>query len=195
MAFPSPTWLSTTTYVIGDKANYAGFDYISLVNGNLNNIPPNTIGIKWNLDTTWSSGTTYTIGNKVTYNGLGYVSLKAANLNNIPSSAFTWWGRLVVKSILSPPLTAGDRIGSFSVIIFTTANKANVPWFSEPGAPSYMNHVGTIFYPMSPSSPQTSPGPSSVWIGRTVFRVPKPGYFFGLGQRANKPPAMHNSGE
>lgn len=197
MAFPSATWSKTTTYAINDLVDYQGTDYISLAGGNLNNVPTATLGTKWSLYTNWSAGTTYSAGQTVTYNGFGYVSLVNSNLNHIPSSTTgVWWDRTIVKSIWAIPPTVASTTHSFGTVFFMLTSRDDGKFrLSEPGSPSTMGHVGLVFSSKLVGAPMSSPGPASVWLGRAVFRVSKPGWFFGLGQRANKPPAMHNSGE
>lgn len=200
-SYPNATWSAATTYAINALANYRGLDYISLQNGNLNHDPVTGIGVWWALYTDWSSGTTYGAGgtaNSVTYQGNGYVSLAAANLNHIPSSTTgTWWDRLVSKSAWSPPATAYDRIRFLSTeLISPPASKAGLGALvvTASGHP-LMAHAGTLFYRNTLGVPPFSPGPSNVWMGRVVFRVVRTGWYLGLGQRANKMPVSHNSGD
>ncbi len=195
--FPAATWVSTHTYNNSTDAwaNYQGVDYVSSSASNTGNIPPNTPG-SWALMTSWIGGTAYIAGDKVTYNGLGYVSLAGSNTGHIPSSTTgVWWDRLVVKSVWSPPPNAGSRVKFRATVTFMPGPRDGVNYLFQAGSPALGGHIGATFYRMFPSSPTSAPGPNSVWIGHIVFRVLKPGYFFGLGQRANQSPVMHNSGE
>jgi hypothetical protein len=192
--FPDANWSPTTTYASGAKVNYRGLNYTSLQNANIG-YPPATSTSWWAVETDWLVGTTYALGAKVTYLGYAYVSLVASNVGHTPSTTGTYWERLTVKSIWSPPATTYDRLKFSSTVVAVRRRSGGKDMMSEPGSPALQGHIGTIFYRLFPSTPTSAPGPSSVWIGRTVFRVYKPSFFFGLGQRANKPPVMHNSGE
>jgi hypothetical protein len=176
-------------------ANYRGLDYISLQNANINHDPVTGLAVWWSLYTDWAAGTTYAAGgtaNSVTYLGIGYTSLAAGNLNHIPSTVGTWWVRRAVKSNFTPPPTAFDRI------VFVPTGLITPPITRLGISPLIVHatgHVDAMSFRLPLASPPQSPGPSSVWIGRTVFRVPRTLWFSGLGQRANKTPTSHNSGD
>lgn len=195
-SFPNPSWSPTTTYALDALANYQGTDYISLASGNIGNIPPNTLGTKWALYTDWSSGTTHIIGDKVTYNGLGYVSLANSNLNHIPSSTTgTWWARLVVGATVRPAATAFKF--SVPAALMGTLHIDARSFLTPPvlTVSRLQMAVGLNFYRVFLGNPQQSPGPTNPWQGRVVFRVPRTGWFTGLGRRANEPGVSHNNGD
>lgn len=112
-----PAWSSLTTYSQGQTITYTdGNTYTSLINSNLNNIPPNTINTDWalmpvlslqsvqvpaNPQTSatpisplqtspvyeWASSQSYSIGNFVMFDGNEYVSLVNNNIGNYPNAA------------------------------------------------------------------------------------------------------------
>jgi hypothetical protein len=117
-----PAWSSGTTYTAGQTIVYTdGNIYTSLVAGNLNNIPPNTLLSKWALvpiisllsltvpaNTSnptvpafsspvaeWSQPTTYALGAVVMFNGTEYVSILASNTGNFPNAVgSTFWAAM-----------------------------------------------------------------------------------------------------
>ena len=200
-SFPNANWNPATTYAINNLVNYRGLDYISLQNANTNHDPLTGIAVWWNLYTDWLAGTTYGAGgtaNSVTYQGIGYVSLAAGNLNHIPSSTTgVWWDRLVAKASFTPPATANDRVKFIPTGLVTTPSPRAgfAPLIMTASGQPFFGHVGLVMYRMPLASPPQSPGPASVWIGRVVFRVIRTGWYVGLGQRSNKSPISHNSGD
>ena len=113
-----PAWSSGTTYSQGQTVQYTdGNIYSSLVNGNLNHIPPSS-GSQWalmpvlilqsqlvptntftapsQLFTTpvdeWQIATAYSLGSFVVYFGALYVSIANSNTGNYPNAAAsTFW--------------------------------------------------------------------------------------------------------
>lgn len=105
-----PAWSSGTTYTRGTGALYTdGNVYVSLVNGNLNNIPSSATA-SWALQPTltlasqppgappistptktpideWNQATTYSLGSFAIFNGLVYLSYAGANTGNFPNAA------------------------------------------------------------------------------------------------------------
>lgn len=105
-----PNWSSGTTYSQGQGVLYTdGNVYVSLVNGNLNHIPPSS-GAQWQLMTVlqlgsltapaqvpsltlpqsspiieWAQGGVYSLGSFVMFNGLVYMSTANSNTGNFPT--------------------------------------------------------------------------------------------------------------
>ena len=113
-----PAWSSLTTYSQGQTVNYTdGNIYTSLVNANLNHIPPSSMA-QWQVvpvltlasltvpsvsasspvpaTTTpvgeWNQATTYALGNIVMFNTVEYVSIANGNTGNFPNAVgSTFW--------------------------------------------------------------------------------------------------------
>lgn len=88
------SWAVGTTYAAGAVVSYQSIDYISLVAGNVGNVPA-TANTKWAVVPTalapayYNSATTYAIGAFVTYLGANYVCI-AISTGNLPTNTAFW---------------------------------------------------------------------------------------------------------
>jgi len=133
MAYPETTWSSSTTYAINNLVNYAGMDYISLANSNLDNVPSWTLSSKWNSYTSWLVGTTYAIGNTVDYQGWGYTSLANGNVGNtpVPGGPDLKWAKTAGDYALRPGQTMASIPGRAGMVRRASIRALVKPWESS----------------------------------------------------------------
>jgi hypothetical protein len=83
-------WSNTSTYNQFDIASYNGVLFISLANGNTNNIPSSSPTF-WSPADQWNNTSSYNQYDIVAYQGSIYSSLVNSNTNNIPPSSPASW--------------------------------------------------------------------------------------------------------
>lgn len=104
----SPAWSGITTYSQGQTVTYTdGNTYASLVNANLNQVPPNA-GTAWvalpvstatvtpTAVLEWSATTTYALGAIIDLNGKQYVCVAATSLKQPPATTPAAWAQLTL---------------------------------------------------------------------------------------------------
>jgi hypothetical protein len=117
------TYVSTTSYALGDVVLWQGSSYTSLSNNNLGNTPSNVSG-SWGVlssqgaagangatgllyQGSYSSSMIYGVNDSVTFQGSSYISLQAGNVGHTPGLSVMQWAVLAQAGAAGATGTAG----------------------------------------------------------------------------------------
>lgn len=152
-------WSNTTSYSVGALVSFAGVNYVSLVNSNLNN-PPNTSLAQWSAvnsnPAAWVSTTSYSIGSLVSFTDATghtneYISTINSNLGNYPNApgpGYTATTPNWIQTNWYPTWTATATYQVNSIVALNginyrslVANNTNLPPNTNPGSWSTTTNV------------------------------------------------------